>query len=405
MQNVARHRRHVPHLLAAGLLRPTLQLLSQPLHEAQEASLRALTNLTRHEASTIHVVAAGALPQLVRYLSSPEAGLAKDAAAVILNISLHGPNVAKVLEAGALQPLIRAMRSSATDRSTLDLIARTMHAITDEASARAQVASAGGMPPLVELMADVEIDIAGSAASAICNLVSQPDLAERAASAGAVPPLARLLHHSAEWAVQNAAAAVSGMCQTAAVKSKFVSAGCLPRLVQLLSHANDDIKCHAARALNNIADITDTPAGQPIFTPAVLAAGAMQPLARLLDSESHHVSSIAACSMLTFAENPASRRLVADSGAFPSLARLLRSPEQDVQIYTTGVMRHLTLDESGLSLIRSGGVLDRLRELTASADPLIKAEAELALQNINAAPRSATCSIYLILAIDYRSSS
>jgi len=106
----------------------------------------------------------------------------------------------------------------------------------------------------------------------------------------------------------------------------------VPHFVRLLAHdANPRLQYEAAWALTNIAsDVTEN-------TQAVIAAGAVPPFVRLLDSESEDVREQAVWALGNIAgDGTASRDLVLDSGA---LAPLLRRLVPDAKL---SFIRHAT---------------------------------------------------------------
>ncbi|CAM9907742.1 unnamed protein product, partial [Ectocarpus sp. 6 AP-2014] len=105
-----------------------------------------------------------------------------------------------------------------------------------------------------------------------------------------------------------------------------VESGAVPIFVRLLTSANDDIREEVVRAVGNIAG------DSPLFRDMVLQGGALGPLLQqLTDGSKPSMLRIATWALKKFCGEISSPRLEQISPALPTLARLIRSVDEEVR--------------------------------------------------------------------------
>ena len=135
------------------------------------------------------------------------------------------------------------------------------------------------------------------------------------ANAGAIPTLVDLLSTGTEKVKANAAKALMNLAQNPEIQTKIV----LPGLIDLLSYDSPTAKETAAGALWNLAVMN------PENRTKIVAAGALQPLVNLLQSGSDEAKETAAGALMNLAfENPENRSKIVAEGALQPLVNLLK---------------------------------------------------------------------------------
>lgn len=117
-----------------------------------------------------------------------------------------------------------------------------------------------------------------------------------------------LLAHSSEAVVEAAAAALQNLtCDSPSLRLAVVDEGAITLLVQLLEASGEEsVQKHAAGVLHNLA-ITRASRRQ------ITAAGAVEPLAKLMDTGSSAVQSAAGSVIGKLVLEPAARMALHDS--------------------------------------------------------------------------------------------
>jgi hypothetical protein len=102
----------------------------------------------------------GAIPHLVRLVADAHSGnkAQQSAAAAIWNISNHVPNRAIAIRAGAIPALVRLL-SSSSDVTLRDTILGALARLTLEDHSEMEVAAAGGIPILLDILSNGEMTL------------------------------------------------------------------------------------------------------------------------------------------------------------------------------------------------------------------------------------------------------
>ncbi|CAM9882883.1 unnamed protein product [Ectocarpus fasciculatus] len=162
-----------------------------------------------------------------------------------------------------------------------------------------------------------------------------------------------------------------------------VKNGAVPIFVRLLTSANDDIREEAVRALGRIAG--NSPSSRDI----VLQRGAMGLLLQQLTDRSRpSMLRIATWALKKICGKISPPRLEQVSPALPTLARLIRSVDEQVLRNACAALRYLcALDFSGthserVQAVVGAGVCQRLVELLEHASPAVQMQALCAIDKI-----------------------
>jgi len=144
---------------------------------------------------------------------------------------------------------------------------------------QAAIAEAGGIAPLVQVLADGTVESKKMAAAALWNMATEnEDNQLEIAEAGGIAPLIQLLAHGMPDAKEQAAGAISHVVfQNVANQDAVAEAGALTPLIKLLVTGTPQGRERAAEALRNLAGFPINPVNQV----AIAQAGGIAPLIKL----------------------------------------------------------------------------------------------------------------------------
>ncbi|KAJ8605878.1 hypothetical protein CTAYLR_000578 [Chrysophaeum taylorii] len=224
------------------------------------------------------------------------------------------------------------------------------------------VASAGAIPPLIDLLNDSPVE---AAAHLVWDLAAKND-ANKAALAGAIPPLVEMLRRSRS---STAAAALCVLATVDANKVLVAWAGGIPALVNVLSTKNSH---YAAAALFQLATNAN-------YRGPIARAGAIPPLVDLLSRGSDAGKREAARALSSLALHDDNKFLVvAGVGPLVSLVKSGTPVQQDV---ASACLRNFALNSAinKRTIIKLGGV-PALVDLAKRGTPYAKEQALVVLQ-------------------------
>jgi hypothetical protein len=232
------------------------------------------------------VVVAGGIPLLVRVLdAAADGGDAATYAAFVVYMltACNSKCCSAIAVAGGILPLITLLASPSV--VTQENAGRALCNLSMSAENRATIASVGGIPPLIARLASPSVDLQLHAARALSNLSVNVENKVKIASAGGIAPLIALLGSSA---VQRfAASALWGLSADDENETAIASAGGIPPLIALLASPSTDVQTTAASALSNLSWNVE-------YRRTIASAGGIAPLIALLESPSLGVQKAAA---------------------------------------------------------------------------------------------------------------
>ncbi len=159
--------------------------------------------------------------------------------------------------------------------------ARAVRYMSVNAGPRGAIAAAGGVPPLVAMLASPAPALQASAADALYLLSYDDSACAAIGAAGGIPPLIGLLSSRAVGVADTAAGAHYSLSFNDAHKAALVAGGGIPRLIALLAPGGAPL--HAASALRNLCV-------QPAARERV--AGGIPPLVRALTDPDGDVQAV-----------------------------------------------------------------------------------------------------------------
>ncbi|GAB4816915.1 hypothetical protein N2152v2_003961 [Parachlorella kessleri] len=168
-------------------------------------------------------------------------------------------------------------------------------------------------------------------------------------------------------------------------KTALVSAGAIPPLVRLLESDDKDTQGNAACALANLA------AGNEDHETAIVSAGAIPSLVRLLESKDKDTQRYAVCAIANLAGGNADHTTaIVSAGAIPHLVRLLYSKDKDIQCYAAATLAALAAGnaEHVAAIVAAGAIPPLVRRLR-SKHKGIRYEAACAIANLANAEHAA----------------
>lgn len=269
-----------------------------------------------------------AWPQAIASLISPLAAPATAAAAASALSYLSEPaGVAEnshniIREAGGIPPLVALLAGGAESVAAEDAAGALFNVAATSANKEA-IREAGGIPPLVALLAGgVESGAAENAAAALWNMVIGCDVnSDAIREAGAIPQLVALLAGGVESkTAENAAGALLGLSRNDGAHAAIREAGAIPPLVAMLAGgAESKTAENAAGVLCNMAS------GNTATCDAIREAGAIPQLVALLavGTESGAAENAVGALANLAIDCDVNRDAIREAGGIPSLVALL----------------------------------------------------------------------------------
>lgn len=155
----------------------------------------------------------------------------------------------------------------------------------------------------------------------------------------------------------------------------LLSHSAVASLTRLLS-AEQKLQCLAVQVLRNLSNIE-------AVQEALLGAGAIQPLVRLLSSTNNHIHTCACVVLGDLGLAPDHQAAIVRAGAIPHLVKLLASESSDVQLFACACIGILAYDSSKnqVAVLEAQG-LSPLISLLASPLSCIQASAASSLQAV-----------------------
>jgi hypothetical protein len=238
---------------AADDLSDIVQLASSPAAMAQDDTatrvLKTLKILSRKYENRIRLGEV-LVEDLVRVLSEDRsAAVAGEAANVVLNVCYERENVARIIQAGGVPPLISLLANP-----DLDLQANAAGAIQSicfQTEGRSYVREMGAIPAVLPLLSSPSLKVQTRAVGAVHNISSEPDAIRLIRRLEGIAPLVMLLRTPSAAVCGSAAGALQNLSRETTARREIRDLGAVVPLADLLF--GDDVQsqvCAAGALLN-----------------------------------------------------------------------------------------------------------------------------------------------------------
>ncbi|KAL1530614.1 hypothetical protein AB1Y20_001514 [Prymnesium parvum] len=343
-------------IAAAGGIELLVATLRCPNENVQEAAAAVLWHLTLTEDGDVTagaLAAAGATPHLVLMHECPELSNQR---AGVGSVARR----AEVASMGGVKPLISLLSSGnpAVQRVATGVLSNIC---ISHKTIRAQVVAASGVPPLVALLlGGAGSDVQKFAATTLQHLAIDEVNRSAIVSANGMIPLIALLDSSV-LSVQGAAAgALGNLVETSgANKEQVTIAGGLPPLLRFVHNAPIGWKVAGLNALRNLA------AESAMSQAALVAAGAIPQLVSLLSSELPGACSLAAATLGNLAGSGAYvQARIAAAGALEPLISLLGRSHVQVLVEAASAIWNLCHAQDSLQAAGAAAISPLVALLT-----------------------------------------
>lgn len=314
-------------IVNAGAISPLVALLGSGTMEAKEEAVGALTCLAHNNSANQLAIARG----LVGLLGSGSAEAQEQVTQMLIKFAQHPENRMAIAKSGALQRLVLQLRGKEGESSlkAQELAAAALATLAGDSEDNAtQIASHGGIKPLVSLLMSESHEAQARAACALAYVTrSSKEIQESVAKEGAIEYLTNLLQSSDD---EPTGASFEGRHEAAfalwslSSKNKEIAAsiaetGAIKSLVKLLHEEDSAAQQKAAGALSSLAD------GSRENQDAISQAGGTMPLVKLLDPEHEAVHVRAAHALAELVRSyPANQTAVAKAGGIKLLVALVK---------------------------------------------------------------------------------
>ena len=208
---------------------------------SDELALRVLKTLKILSRKYDNRVRLGELivPDLVRVLSEERvSAVLGEAANVVLNVCYERENVARIINAGGVPPLIKLLAST-----ELDLQANAAGAIQSicfQTEGRSYVREMGAIPAVLPLLSSSSLKVQTRAVGAVHNISSEPDAIRLIRRLDGIGPLVVLLRVPSAAVCGSAAGALQNLSRETSARREIRELGAVVPLADLLF--GDDVQ-------------------------------------------------------------------------------------------------------------------------------------------------------------------
>ena len=281
----------------------------------------------------------------------------------------------QIAEAGAITPLVNLLSGLRGDDAQ-EAAANALRALAGDSSNRLLITESGGIGPLVLLLGCANVKAREHAEAALVRLSI-----EKRNRTAIIKQLVSMLHDSGTEAREQAAAALAKLARDSTDnRVSIVEAGGIKPLLKLLRGGSLRAKEKSASALTHLCE---TGANQD----AIAEAGGVSLLVGVLQSSSSNkeasavaLSSLTACAIWKLCEDNQPNQLeVAEAGAIIPLVSMLGSPSPEMQANAAGALSTLAHNnqDNQSAIARTGAIAplctlvregnDETKEQSASA--------------------------------------
>jgi hypothetical protein len=304
----------------------------------------------------------------------------QESAAALLErvVQCSSSNAAAVLAAGGI-PCLPLLLSSYSGRVRRHAALATAQLVSQQAAAGQDVAKSGAIPPLLQLLQEADATMQEAGAAAIGSLASSScgsTVVAALADAGTIPALVSLLRNgcglnrassigsgwSSSISMSHANSAGSGLARNSSASSSSANAPQIAPSSAAATTANLVAQDWAAYALAQLAK------GGPQMQSNIYAAGALEPLVRLLEVPSAQLTAANALGNLC-ANNTYIQKAILFAGAVPPLLAMLGLQQPpEVQLCAAAAIGNLAAKNAGVrSELAAAGAAELLVAVLASS--------------------------------------
>ena len=380
---------------------PLMQMLSAEAEETAQSAVDLLMCLADHPASLKTVIRRLVEALIIRNTRSQLK--ATEALAVLSTRNLIARTA--IVKAGAISPLVSLLGNGmrAEDGTPPERAAAVLAELARLAESKHEIATCGGLDPLVKLLSSSSEASRTHAAAALYRLSTAGDSKADITALGGIPPLVNLLRHGSVQVKRHAAGTLWQLAAYLENKNAIVNAGGIEALVAILQLEESEVlfekqsmikptprrgaRTEVPRELGEpitplilakesaAAVLAELARSQPAFKVAIVTAAGIPPLIRLMMSSSLEAKRHATGAIWGLACEPKYRRAVAAvDGTVEYLVGLLRDAEGETQGFAAGTLVCIAGDENGRRLIRDAGGPGPLMSLALGPDSWLRAQ-------------------------------
>ncbi|XP_072974045.1 U-box domain-containing protein 14 [Typha angustifolia] len=221
-------------IVAAGAVRPLIDLLSHADPVLQEHGVTALLNLSLCDENKSIIAASGAIRPVVRCLKTGTAAARENAACTLVRLAQLDGLAASIGRAGAI-PLLVSLLESGTPRGKKDA-STALYALCAGSSRdnKIRAVEAGVVRPLLDLMADPDSGMVDKAAFVLNAVIVTAEGRVAAVDEGGIPVLVEMVEVGSPRQKEIATLCLLQICEDSSVnRLMVVREGAIPPLVAL----------------------------------------------------------------------------------------------------------------------------------------------------------------------------
>lgn len=331
-------------IIAAGVVEPLVRLLEDGSAGVQESAAAVLGNIS-HESPTNQDAVAAVAPvfeRLVRLLDATDAGPAQEAAYAIWNLTVaHEENSREFVKRGAVPKLAKLLHHY-SDVAQENAAGALMH-ITACEEARVAIKDAGAIPRLCELLKPHnEPEVSSQAAGALLNMaIDSSEYAGLIVKEGAIAPLINLVKGGPELARDYGAGALMNLMRSdVAIAEEASKGGAIAVHVDLLSMSDSRLQAQALGALANLARDSATRQVE-IYKHQVT-----RKCVKLLADADVEMRRGSVSLIMNLATHAKIKDRIVEAGALKPLAKLLEDADEEVKEYAAGALANIFSDNA-----------------------------------------------------------
>ena len=362
---------HVENQIAlskAGAIQPLVSLLASNSSETQQHSVGALIHLASHDEHSRNAV----VKRLVLVLEQRSAGAQMKAVEALAVLAARSSaNRTVITAAMAVEPLVGVLGDGRRVRQDTpqERAAAVLADLARLSENKVKIATAGGIPPLVEMLSSESAEAQAHAASALWQLAAVRSN-QRAIADSATELLVKLLTTGTALAQKYAAGVLWHLVSLSDAKAAMVQAGAIPALTSALAAENAELRDYSAAVVSALAR-TQGGNKREIFR-----AGGIKPLVNLLCDQKLSTQRHAACALWGMADGKDGvyDKQIAEAGAIPDLIGMLQNDDPETRGFAAACLKCCCADESAKATILSVGGADPLVALLSSPNTWLRAQ-------------------------------
>ncbi|OWY94344.1 hypothetical protein PHMEG_00035955, partial [Phytophthora megakarya] len=249
-------------------------------------------------------------------------------------------------------------------------------------SDKSAIRTAGGIPPLVNLLRNGNAGQKGNVTIALAIMTLDYENRMAIANAGGIPPLVAMLHEGNDMHKEKAAAALVNLATVLTNKPLIGEAAQKQLAVFGLSYMSASNETNRSEMINQnaalvLADLSASPNKS-----AIRMAGGIPLLVGLLRNGTAGQKGNVATALARLAAEYDSRNVITDTGAIPVFVEMLRNGVGTLRWKAAWALVNLSLAFKNKQTIAEAGAIPSLVEFVRDGNDLEKEYAALALGNL-----------------------